>query len=81
MSQLAHWNNSPPLDMSLHLDTLFWFRSNQSLLLLLNAAWLAEKQLNTNVTVFHLFRLGLEPTTYRTRDMHTNSYTTDAAIP
>ena len=31
---LAHWNS----------DTLFWFRANQSLLLLLNAASLAEKQ-------------------------------------
>jgi hypothetical protein len=30
--------------MSLHLDTLFWFRANQSLLFLLNAAFLAEKQ-------------------------------------
>jgi hypothetical protein len=32
------------IDMSLHSDTLFWFRANQSLLLLLNAVWLAEKQ-------------------------------------
>jgi hypothetical protein len=30
--------------MLLHLDTLSWFRANQSLLLLLNAACLAEKQ-------------------------------------
>jgi hypothetical protein len=30
----------PPL----HSDTLFWFRANQSLLFLLNAAFLAEKQ-------------------------------------
>ena len=36
---LAHWNNSTP-----HLDTLFWFRVNQSLLLLLSAACLAAKQ-------------------------------------
>ena len=41
---LAHWNNSPRIDMSLHSDTLFWFRSNQSVLFLLNAACLAEKQ-------------------------------------
>jgi hypothetical protein len=41
---LAHWNNSPRIDMSPHLDTLFWFRANQSLLFLLNAAYLAEKQ-------------------------------------
>jgi hypothetical protein len=30
--------------MSLHSDTLFWFQTNQSLLFLLNAARLAEKQ-------------------------------------
>ena len=41
---LAHWNNSPRVDMSLHSDTLFWFRANQSLIFLLNAACLAEKQ-------------------------------------
>jgi hypothetical protein len=27
---VAHWNNIPRVDMSLHLDTLFWFRANQS---------------------------------------------------
>ena len=37
-------NNSHWVDMSLHSDTLFWFRANQSLLFLLNAAFLAEKQ-------------------------------------
>ena len=41
---LAHWNNSPRIDMSPHLDTLFRFRANQSLLFLPNAACLAEKQ-------------------------------------
>ena len=41
---LAHWNNSPQIDMSPHSDTLSWFRANQSLLFLLNAACLAEKQ-------------------------------------
>ena len=30
--------------MSLHSDTLFWFLANQSLLFLLKAAFLAEKQ-------------------------------------
>ena len=30
---LAHWNNSPRVEMSLHSDTLFWFRANQSLLI------------------------------------------------
>ena len=39
----AHWNNSPQRDMSPHSDTLSWFRANQSLLFLLNDAWLTEK--------------------------------------
>ena len=41
---LFHWNTSPRIDMSPHSDTLFWFRANQSLLFLFNAAFLAEKQ-------------------------------------
>jgi hypothetical protein len=42
---LAMWvNNSQRVDISLHSDTLFWFRANQSLLFLLNDAFLAEKQ-------------------------------------
>jgi hypothetical protein len=36
--------NSLRVDMSLHSDTLFWFRANQSLLFLLNDACLSEKQ-------------------------------------
>jgi len=30
---LAHWNNSPRINMPPNLDTLSWFRANQSLLL------------------------------------------------
>jgi hypothetical protein len=41
---LAHWNYSPRIDMSRHSDILFCFWANQSLLFLLNAACLAEKQ-------------------------------------
>jgi hypothetical protein len=41
---LADWNNSPRVDMSLHSNTLFWFRANQSLRYLLNSACLAQKQ-------------------------------------
>jgi hypothetical protein len=41
---LAHWNNSRCADMSLHFETLSRLRANQSLLLLLNDACLAEKQ-------------------------------------
>jgi hypothetical protein len=40
----AHWNNSLSVNMSLHSDTLSRFRTNQSLLLFLNVASLAEKQ-------------------------------------
>ena len=59
----AHWNNSPWVDMSLHSDTLFWFRANQSLLL--------------NATCFDLTRPELEPTIYRTWGEHANHYITD----
>jgi len=42
---LAHWNNSLWVNMSLQSDTLFWFRANQSLLLLPSAAcFIAERQ-------------------------------------
>ena len=64
--------------MSSYSDTLFWFRANQSLLLLLNAACLAEKQ-QIPVSVFGVTRLGLKPTIYRTWGEHANHYTTDAA--
>ena len=39
---LAHWNNSPRVDMLLHSDTLFWFRANQSMLLHLNVVFLQQ---------------------------------------
>ena len=41
---LGQWNNNSLVDMSLHSDTLFWYQANQSLLLLLNAAFLTDKQ-------------------------------------
>ena len=44
LHSLAHWNNSLRIDMSLHSDTLFWFRANQFLLFLRNSACLAEEQ-------------------------------------
>jgi hypothetical protein len=49
---LAHWNNSPRIDMSLHSDTLSWCRANQSLLFLLNAACLAEDYHHTKFNRF-----------------------------
>jgi hypothetical protein len=41
---LAHWNNIPWIDMSAHPHTLSWFRNNQFLVFLLNAACLTEKR-------------------------------------
>ena len=41
---LAHESNSPHEDMPLYPDTLFWLWANPSLLLLLNAVCLVEKQ-------------------------------------
>jgi len=41
---LSHWNNIPRVDMSLHSDTLSWFRANQPLFFLLNVACLVWKQ-------------------------------------
>jgi len=35
---LVHWNDIPRIDVSLHSDTLYWFRVNQSLLFLLHVA-------------------------------------------
>jgi hypothetical protein len=63
--------------MLLHSNTLFWFRANQSLLFLLNAACLTEKQ-QIQISVFGLTRPRLEPTIYRTRGEHANYYATDA---
>ena len=74
---LAHWNNSLQVDMSLHSDTLFWFRANQSLFFLLNAACLAEKQEIPIFIVFGLTRPGLEPTIYSTQGKHANHNVTD----
>ena len=51
--------------------------SHHSLLFLLNAACLAEKQQIPSL-VFGLTRPGLEPMIYRTRGEHTNHYATNA---
>jgi hypothetical protein len=61
---LAHWNNSPLVDMSFLSNTLSWFRAKQSLLLLLKAACLAEKQQTLILLVFRLTRQGFEPRIY-----------------
>ena len=71
---LAHSNNSPWADMSLHSDTLSWFRANPSLLLLL----LSGEAWNTHFIVLGFICPELDPTIYRTGDEYTNHYTTDA---
>jgi hypothetical protein len=35
---LANWNNSPRVDILLHPNTIFWFRANHSLILLISAS-------------------------------------------
>ena len=41
---LVHWNNSQWINLLSHSDTLSWFRAKQSLLFLLYAVSLTEKQ-------------------------------------
>jgi len=71
--RLAHWNNSPRVDVSLHPDTLTWFRANQSLFLLLIAT-------HTNFIVFDLTQFEIEHTIYRTRGKHANHYSTGVVL-
>ena len=75
---LGHWNNSPLVDILLHTDTLFWFRADQSLFVLLNAACLAERK-NINFIVFGMTRPELESTIYRIPGKHANHYATDGS--
>ena len=41
---LVYWNNNLQVDMRLYSDTLSWLWVNQTLLLLLNTACIAEKE-------------------------------------
>ena len=65
--------------MSLHSDTLSWFQANQSLLLLLNAARLAEKQ-QLWISVFGSARLGLQVINYPPRGKYANNYKSVAPL-
>ena len=60
---LAHWNNSPRVDISIHSYTLFWFWANQSLLFLLNAVCLADKK------KYQFYSLYFDPTGPRTHNL------------
>ena len=63
--------------MSLHLDTLFRFRTNQSLLLLLNAACLAEKQQIPILSSLVWHDQGSNP---RSTALEASTLTTDAVL-
>jgi hypothetical protein len=79
LHNVANWNKSSQVDMSLHSETLFWFTANQSLLLLLSAVCLAEKQ-QISILVFGLTWTGLEPTIYRSPGERANNYTTNLVL-
>jgi hypothetical protein len=64
---LAHWKNTPRIDMSTHSDILSWFRVNQFFSLT-----------DINFIGSGFTRSGLEHTIYRTRGERSNHYTTDA---
>jgi hypothetical protein len=66
--------------MSPHSDKLSYFWSIQSLLFLLIAVCLAEKQQIPNFIVFGLTQSEFEPTIYCNRGKHANHYTTDAVL-
>jgi hypothetical protein len=59
---LPHWKNSPQVDMLIHSgQSLSWFRANHSLLLLLNAVCLTEKQQISILKSLVLSDLSLKP--------------------
>jgi hypothetical protein len=76
---LAHWKNSPQIDMSHNSDILSWFRANQSLFFLVNAACLAEKQ------KYQFYNFWFDPIWDRIHDLphsheHANHYITDGSV-
>ena len=79
-TMLAHEINNLQEDVPFYQDTLFWLWADQSMLLLLNAACLAEKQHVPVFKVFGLTRPWIESTTFRTRGKHANHYTTQAVL-
>jgi hypothetical protein len=59
-SALTHKSNSPRGDISLHSDTIFWLRANQSLLLLLNYGCSADMQ-QLSILWSLVFPIGFKP--------------------
>ena len=74
---LAHWNNSPHVDMwmSVNYDTLFWLQANQSFSYFLIPR--AYRRCNKYLFYSLCDPTSLEPTIYPTRGNHANNYTTD----
>ena len=68
---LTHWNNSILVEMSLHSETSFWFRSQPFFV----HACLEEKQ-----QIPGLAWPGIRTSIYHTRDMHSNHYTTEVVL-
>ena len=67
---LAHWHYSPQVDMSLYLDALCWFRTNEAAHT--PYCCVCKEAANTNFIVFDFTRLGLEHTiTWGEHDKHT----------
>ena len=65
---LAHWNNSPRIDMSPHSVTLSCMIPDQPVFSLSPyCCVLSREATNTNYIVFSLTRSGIEPTIYHTR--------------
>ena len=76
---LTHWSNSPLVNR--HSDTLFWFRANQSLLVLLHTGCVLGREVtHTNCIVLGLTRSWFEPTIYCTRGEQTSHYTTNVVL-
>ena len=61
---LAHWNNSPQVELSLYSEVTAWFLSNQPWFLLPPTYW------RTNFIAGGLTWLGLERTIFRRRGEH-----------
>lgn len=66
--------------MSYPLHTWSWFPDNQSLLIFLIVAFLAEKHHHTNFNCIWLNPIGLEPTIYHTREKHANRLTPNRLV-
>ena len=69
----AHRSNSPRIDMLPQLATLSRFWANQSLLFLLNAECLAEKQ---QIPILQSLVWPVKPMIYHTQGNHANHNTT-----